>query len=277
MKRLIVRFAIGLSIILFLVTLNYASMGNNVAEPLFISAEAEDKGIDVIDGKADEIIDKEIKDTVLILQKEDRIQKPNEEIAVKVRKRISKQIDDELKEKAKADKESIDKVEQEKKKKETIIVEKKKTIVKAEAKPVKTKVAKAKAAQSKTTQQKAVSTNVVSERDLFIAIVDVEGSSESFESKLAIANVILNRVKFGWGGSIKSVVYARGQFPPAHNGVLAKRIANGPWSSDSVRAVDAALSGKNNIGNAQSFNAYYGQRLSEETKIIDGTIFYNFK
>lgn len=115
------------------------------------------------------------------------------------------------------------------------------------------------------------------EYKLFVSIVDVEASAEPYEAKLAVANVILNRLRYGWGSSIRDIVYARGQFPPAHNGVLAKRISSGPWSSESEVAVKNALDGVNNIGTAQSFNMYFGQKISGKTQIIGETIFYNFR
>lgn len=115
------------------------------------------------------------------------------------------------------------------------------------------------------------------EYKLFVAIVDVEASGDSYQEKLGVANVILNRIKYGWGGSVSEIVYQPGQFPPAHNGVLAARLQNGPWSSDSEKAVREALSGNNNIETAQSFNMYFGQTESGKTLIMGNTLFYNYK
>lgn len=113
---------------------------------------------------------------------------------------------------------------------------------------------------------------------LFICIVDVEASGAIYEEKLAVANVIYNRLKSGrYGADLPSIIYAKGQFPPAHNGVLADRLAKGPWSNESKLAVDDALSGNNNIGTAESFNMYYGQTAPGKTVIIGTTFFYNFK
>ena len=48
---------------------------------------------------------------------------------------------------------------------------------------------------------------------LLACIIDWEAGSESYEGKLAVANVVLNRVKSGkWGSSITSVIYAPKQF-----------------------------------------------------------------
>ena len=115
------------------------------------------------------------------------------------------------------------------------------------------------------------------EYKLFVAIVDVEASGDSYQEKLGVANVILNRIKYGWGSSIKEIVYQKGQFPPAHNGVLADRLVKGPWSEDSEKAVREALSGNNNIETAQSFNMYYGQTAPGKTLIMGNTFFYNYK
>ena len=54
---------------------------------------------------------------------------------------------------------------------------------------------------------------------LLACIIDWEAGSESYEGKLAVANVVLNRVKSGkWGSSITSVVYAPKQFSGVSDG-----------------------------------------------------------
>lgn len=54
---------------------------------------------------------------------------------------------------------------------------------------------------------------------LLACIIDWEAGSESYEGKLAVANVVLNRVKSGkWGSSITSVIYAPKQFSGVSDG-----------------------------------------------------------
>ncbi|OPJ56284.1 stalk domain-containing protein [Alkalithermobacter paradoxus] len=83
-------------------------------------------------------------------------------------------------------------------------------------------------------------------------IVHAESESEPYEGKLAVANVILNRVRSdGFPNNIKSVIFdtAGGiQFQPIGNGT----IYNNP-NSESIRAALDALRGNNNIDNALFF------------------------
>ncbi|MBB6729860.1 cell wall hydrolase [Cohnella zeiphila] len=85
---------------------------------------------------------------------------------------------------------------------------------------------------------------------LLAKLVQVESGYEPYEGKLAVANVVLNRVKTGrYSDTVKGVIYAPGQFPPATNGTLAKTKA----SEDSIKAAKAALSGENNVPGAVYF------------------------
>ncbi|MCI3922180.1 cell wall hydrolase [Paenibacillus sp. TRM 82003] len=85
---------------------------------------------------------------------------------------------------------------------------------------------------------------------LLAKLVPVEGGYESYEGQLAIANVVLNRVKDErFPASIREVIYSGKQFPPAHNGLMDRSEPN-----DSVlRAVKDALNGKNNVEDAVYF------------------------
>lgn len=91
------------------------------------------------------------------------------------------------------------------------------------------------------------------EEDLLLLakITQVEAGHESYEGQLAVANVILNRVKDErFPNTIRDVIYAGKQFPPAHNGLLDKSEPN-----DSViRAAKDALNGKNNVEDAVYFH-----------------------
>ncbi|WP_212758568.1 cell wall hydrolase [Paenibacillus sinopodophylli] len=91
-----------------------------------------------------------------------------------------------------------------------------------------------------------------SESDLALLakITMVEAGYESYEGQLAIANVILNRVKSAsFPDSIQGVIYSGKQFPPAHNGLLDKSKPN----ASVLRAAKDALNGKNNVENAVYF------------------------
>jgi len=85
---------------------------------------------------------------------------------------------------------------------------------------------------------------------LLAKITQVETGYETYEGQLAVANVILNRVKDSrFPDSIKEVIYSGKQFPPAHNGLLDKSKPN----ASVMRAAKDALNGKNNVEDAVYF------------------------
>lgn len=86
---------------------------------------------------------------------------------------------------------------------------------------------------------------------LLAKIVQVEAGWESYEGQLAVANVVLNRVEDPmFPNTIHDVIYAPGQFPPAHNGLLDAAVPN-----ESVKqATLAAMTGENNIEGALYFH-----------------------
>lgn len=95
----------------------------------------------------------------------------------------------------------------------------------------------------------------LSEADIILmgAVIQNEAGGSSYENMLAVANVILNRVKSGkWGSSVTSVIYAKGQFSGSANGKIDSIVAAGPRSACIQAARDAAA-GTNNIGNIMFF------------------------
>ena len=85
---------------------------------------------------------------------------------------------------------------------------------------------------------------------LLAKITQVEAGSDSYEGQLAVANVIMNRVKSeDFPDSISGVIYAGKQFPPAHNGMLDKSVPK----ANALRAAKDALNGKNNVADAVYF------------------------
>ena len=86
--------------------------------------------------------------------------------------------------------------------------------------------------------------------ELLAKLVQVEAGDEPYEGQLAVANVVLNRVKdLRFPNTIRDVIYAGKQFPPAHNGLLDKSVPE----ATAWRAAKDALNGKNNIGDAVYF------------------------
>lgn len=88
------------------------------------------------------------------------------------------------------------------------------------------------------------------EYNLLAKLVQVESGYEGYEGQLAVANVILNRVKSSkFPDSIKEVIYSGKQFPPAHNGLLDRSKPN----ASVLKATKDALNGKNNVEDAVYF------------------------
>ena len=89
----------------------------------------------------------------------------------------------------------------------------------------------------------------LSEEDAYLmaCCVSAEVGSSSYECQLAVANVILNRLKGGYyGNSVRNVIYAKNQFSVTKNGSMDRYIKNGPKPM-AVQAVKDALAGNNNM------------------------------
>ena len=87
------------------------------------------------------------------------------------------------------------------------------------------------------------------------ALVQLEAGGESYEGKLAVASVVMNRVRSGgYPNSVSGVVYQSGQFPPAGTARMASLVANGA-GSDCVTAAKQAIGGVSNIGSLKHFHA----------------------
>lgn len=100
------------------------------------------------------------------------------------------------------------------------------------------------------------------ELKLLACLVHSEAGTQSYEGKLAVANVVLNRVKsHKYPSTIKAVIYQSGQFSVAHSGSLAKQLDKyDNYSSNSqalsIKAAKAAFEGENNIGSRLYFRPY---------------------
>jgi uncharacterized protein YgiM (DUF1202 family) len=97
---------------------------------------------------------------------------------------------------------------------------------------------------------------------LLACLVHAEAGTQSYEGKLAVANVVLNRVKSSkYPSTIKSVIYQSGQFSVAASGSLEKQLSNySNYTSNSqklsMKAAREALEGANNIGSRLYFHSY---------------------
>lgn len=117
--------------------------------------------------------------------------------------------------------------------------------------------------------------NAASESYLLACIVYCESGNQSYEGQLAVANVVLNRVKSPlFPNTISEVVYQSGQFTPAFSGSLASVLASGP-SEQAVQAANDALAGNNNIGDYLYFNGYVDTSKVNSYVVIGDHTFYN--
>ena len=86
------------------------------------------------------------------------------------------------------------------------------------------------------------------EINLIAAVVSLEAGGESYDGKLAVANVVLNRLESGkYGSSVSAIVYAPSQFTVVNKPAFQTVLANGADES-SVQAVKDACAGNNNVG-----------------------------
>lgn len=106
---------------------------------------------------------------------------------------------------------------------------------------------------------------------LLAALIEGEGNGQPYEGKVAIANVVLNRVNSGaYPSSIYNVIYQPGQFGPALSGKVAQIILKGPSSSNKDAAA-AALGGLNYIGGCTHFKPISSGMAGA---VIGGHVFY---
>lgn len=103
-------------------------------------------------------------------------------------------------------------------------------------------------------------------------IVHVEVRGLSINAKVAVANVVLNRVKSPkFPNTIYDVIFAEGQFPPVKKAGFKELVPN----KDCIIAAKMALEGINNIENCLYFNnVKFKSKNVTFYKRIDGEYFY---
>ena len=96
-----------------------------------------------------------------------------------------------------------------------------------------------------------------SEYEILAAMVWCESGNQPYECKLAVAAVIMNRVRNSkFPNSVKEVVFATGQFPPATGGSLEKCLLNNKTTQECYDAALAAMNGEDNTDGCLYFNTY---------------------
>ena len=110
---------------------------------------------------------------------------------------------------------------------------------------------------------------------LLAAICEYEAGT-NYDGCVAVANVVLNRVRSSkYPGSIKAVIYQKGQFGNVANGGLNKILNRGPKST-CIKAAKAALAGTNNVGGRLQFRAARTVNPSsyKNSVVIGGNCFF---
>ena len=115
--------------------------------------------------------------------------------------------------------------------------------------------------KDKTTNEGATAYNAT-DLEMMMAVIYCEAGYESYEGKVALANVILNRVRDKrFPNTIRGVLYQKGQFTVVKTAKYKKALAtyktsNNKYMKESMKAAKAALAGENNIGKRVFYNGY---------------------
>lgn len=95
---------------------------------------------------------------------------------------------------------------------------------------------------------------------LLAALIYCEAGNQSEEGKVAVGQVVMNRVESGsFANSIHDVIYESGQFTPAMTGWLDQVVASGEVPSECYDAAVAAMNGEGTVGDALYFNGGSGK------------------
>ncbi|MFT9599125.1 cell wall hydrolase [Mesobacillus sp.] len=85
---------------------------------------------------------------------------------------------------------------------------------------------------------------------LLARLVHAEAKGEPYEGKVAVAEVVLNRVEHEqFPDTVKEVIYQRNAFQPVQNGAINK-----PAGEEAIKAVEDALENENNIDSLYFYN-----------------------
>lgn len=132
------------------------------------------------------------------------------------------------------------------------------------------------AEQSQADDSREAAVAVQGEEYLLACLVQAEAGGEIYEGKLAVANVVLNRVQSpSFANSITDVIYQSGQFSVVNNGSLASIMSQGP-AQECVQAAQDALAGNNNVPGYLYFRSKHcsGYVETPNCQHIGNQIFY---
>lgn len=142
--------------------------------------------------------------------------------------------------------------------------------LKAQQEAAQAEVAKAAEAARR---QAILDANGITEEDLYLLanIIYCEAGCEPYIGKVAVGNVVMNRVKSDrQPDTIKGVVYAKGQFSPVRNGSLDRALRNGSADESCYQAALEALAGAKPVGDKLFFRRVNGR----PGQVIGHHVFY---
>ena len=122
-------------------------------------------------------------------------------------------------------------------------------------------------------RQAILDANGITEEDLYLLanIIYCEAGCEPYIGKVAVGNVVMNRVKSDrQPDTIKGVIYAKGQFSPVRNGSLDRALRNGSADESCYQAALDALSGSKPVGDKLFFRRVNGRT----GQVIGHHVFY---
>ena len=144
----------------------------------------------------------------------------------------------------------------------------------AQAKAAAEKAARIEAeAQQAALAAQAAQTAAISAEELKLLanIIYCEAGSESYAGKVAVGNVIMNRVKSAsQPNTITEVVYAKGQFSPVRNGSLQRALSSDKADAACYQAAIEALAGAQPVGDKLFFRRNNGR----SGQVIGHHVFY---
>lgn len=112
------------------------------------------------------------------------------------------------------------------------------------------------------------------ELKMLATICYLEAGNQCYEAQLAVANVVLNRMKSSaYPDTMLEVLYQEGQFAPAGNGTFALGLAMDIASDSCYAAAEDALNGVNNVGSCIGFKLA-SQAAAGEGIIIQDICFF---
>lgn len=114
--------------------------------------------------------------------------------------------------------------------------------------------------EAEETEETAASVNQ-DDLDLMAAIIECEAGGESYEGKVAVGAVVMNRVNSSkFPNTISEVIYQKGQFSPVASGKLSRVLSRGA-REDCYDAARDVLNGANTVGDKLFFSAGSGKGI----------------